>query len=159
MEIKTGWLYCLKDEFYEKVNDSSILPNKGEGHGRPTYLTIKEDDILWFIPLSLQVDKYQKQIDYKVKKYGSCDNILIRDIAGEKSAILIQNAFPTLEKYVDSFYIRNDRPVKVIGSLKQEILDKFSKTRLLKQKGIPVMWTDIVKLEELMRKELEEDNK
>ena len=35
-------------------------------HGnRPTYFTIKDKDILWFIPISSKVDKYQKIIDKK----------------------------------------------------------------------------------------------
>jgi len=29
-------------------------------HARPTYFTIKDKDILWFIPLSSKIDKYQK---------------------------------------------------------------------------------------------------
>ena len=67
---------------------------------RPTYFTIKDKNILWFIPLSSKVDKYKKIIDKKIEKYGSCDTIYIRKILGEDSAILFQNAFPTLEKYI-----------------------------------------------------------
>ena len=51
MEIQTGYLYFLKNEFYKKVNDPNVMGNK-KNSSRPTYLTIKDDEILWFIPLS-----------------------------------------------------------------------------------------------------------
>lgn len=38
---------------------------------RPTYFTIKDGDILWFIPLSSKVNKYKK-----IEKYGVCNTIL-----------------------------------------------------------------------------------
>lgn len=50
MEIKTGYLYHIKDEFFDFVNDESLMQNHEKGKKRPTYFTIKEKDILWFIP-------------------------------------------------------------------------------------------------------------
>ena len=38
MKVETGYLYHIKDEFFDIVNDS-----------------------LWFIPLSSKIDKYQKK--------------------------------------------------------------------------------------------------
>ena len=87
---------------------------------RPTYFTIKDKNILWFIPLSSKVDKYKKIIDKKIEKYGSCDTIYIRKILGEDSAILFQNAFPTLEKYIAHVHTQNGVPAKVSNILKEE---------------------------------------
>ena len=157
MKIQTGYLYFIKDEFYKKFPDEQIMSNKGLGHSRPTYLTIKDKDILWFIPLSKQLAKYEKEIVHKTKKYGSCDNILIREIGGKNAAILIQNAFPTLEKYVESAYIKNGKHLKVIDSVKDEILARFKKARKLKRRGIKTMFPDIVKMEKILRTELEND--
>lgn len=50
---------------------------------------------------------------------------MIRKIAGRKSVILLQNAFPTLEKYIDHSHIVNEKPLKVIDTLKDEILSNF----------------------------------
>ena len=47
--------------------------NHENGHSRPTYFTIKEKNILWFIPLSSKISKYQTIIDKKIKKYGNCN--------------------------------------------------------------------------------------
>ena len=40
--------------------------NHENGRSRPTYFTIKDKDILWFIPLSSKVDKYKIIIDKKI---------------------------------------------------------------------------------------------
>ena len=113
-----GYLYHIKDEFFKKVNDDSLMSNHELGKKRPTYFTIKEQDILWFIPLSSKVFKYEKIIERKLERYGHCDTILIREVLGKKAAILIQNAFPTLEKYIDHIHLLdNGKPAKVVESL------------------------------------------
>lgn len=61
-----------------------------------------------------------------MEKYGVCSSILIRDILGNESAILIQNAFPTLEKYIDHVYVlENGKHAKVVSSTCDEILENF----------------------------------
>ena len=132
------------------------MSNHESGHARPTYFTIKGKDILWFIPLSSNIEKYQKIIDKKIEKYGYCNTIFIREILGKKSAILFQNAFPTLEKYIDHVHIlANGKPAKVINSLKDEILDNFKYLLKLKTKGINLFFTDTDKIKELMLNETE----
>ena len=54
MEIKTGYLYHIKDEFFDNINDNGVMINHEKGHSRPTYFTIKDNDILWFIPISVR---------------------------------------------------------------------------------------------------------
>ena len=88
--------------------------NHENGKSRPTYFTIKDEDILWFIPLSSKVDKYQKIIETKIKKYGSCKSIMICEIANKPAAILIQNAFPVLEKYIDHPHTIDGKPLKLL---------------------------------------------
>ena len=46
MEIKTGYLYHIKDEFFDKVDDETLMTNHERGKKRPTYFTIKDKDIL-----------------------------------------------------------------------------------------------------------------
>lgn len=62
MQIETGYLYHIKDEFFDIVNDESLMTNHEKGKKRSTYFTIKDENILWFIPLSSKVDKYKKII-------------------------------------------------------------------------------------------------
>ena len=154
MEIKTGYLYHIKDEFFDKINEKEIMINHENGHSRPSYLAIKDKDILWFIPLSSKINKYQKIVDKKMKKYGKCSGIIICEIAGVKEAVLIQNAFPTLEKYVKSKHMINGRDVKISPITKKEIINSFRQLLLLKKKGNNLFFTDIDRIKELLLDEL-----
>ena len=154
MKIQTGYLYHIKDDFFDIVNDENLMTNHERGKKRPTYFTIKDKDILWFIPLSSKVDKYKKIVDKKMEKYGVCNSILIRDILGNESAILIQNAFPTLEKYIDHLHTINGVPVRVADNLKNEILENFNSLLALKKQGTNLFFLDIDKIKKIMLDEL-----
>lgn len=154
MEIKTGYLYHIKDEYFDVVNDDSLMQNHERGKKRPTYFTIKDGDILWFIPISSKVDKYQRIINNKIEKYGFCNTIIIRKIADEDAAILLQNAFPTLEKYIDHVHTIDGVPFKVPTDLQHEIKSMFKNMLGLKKRKINLFFTDIDKLKEKMLEEL-----
>ena len=154
MEVKTGYIYHIKDEFFDKINDKGLMINHENGRARPTYFTIKDKDILWFIPLSSKVDKYQIIIDKKIKKYGRCRSIMISEIANKPSVILIQNAFPILEKYIDHPHIVDGKPLRVIDTLKEEILNNFKYLMELKKSGRNLFFPDIDRIKEIMLDEL-----
>lgn len=156
MKVQTGYLYHIKDEFFDIVNDDSLMTNHERGKKRPTYFTIKEKDILWFIPISSKVDKYQKIVDSKVKRYGFCNSIIIDEFLEKKQAILIQNAFPTLEKYIDHVHIVNGAPAKVPTLLQKRILNNFYSMLKMKENGIDLFFTDIDKIKKQMIEELKE---
>lgn len=150
LEVKTGYLYHIKDEFFSLVNDKGMILNHENGHSRPSYLAIKDNNILWFIPLSTKVEKYKKIINEKVKKYGSCKTILIKKIAGREQVILIQNAFPTLEKYIQSIHTINGRTIRVASAIERKIVSDFKFVLSLKEKGINLFFTDIDYIKEIM---------
>ena len=77
MKIETGYLYYIKDEFFDKININGLMINHENGRSRPTYFTIRERDILWFIPLSSNISKYKKIIKDKEEKYGVCRSIMV----------------------------------------------------------------------------------
>ena len=60
MKLQTGYIYHIKNEFFSFINDKKLMINHENGHSRPTYFVIKNNNILWFIPLSSKVDKYEK---------------------------------------------------------------------------------------------------
>jgi hypothetical protein len=155
LKVKTGYLYHIKDDFFDIVDDDNLMTNHERGKKRPTYFTIKDNDILWFIPLSSKVEKYKKIVDKKIRKFGVCNSILIRNVLGHESVILLQNAFPTLEKYIDHVHIlENGEPAKVISTTCNEILDNFELMMKLKSKGINLFFTDIDKIKDQMLVEL-----
>ena len=126
MQIKTGRIYHIKDSFFSKINDKNLIINHENGHSRPTYFTIKDKNILWFIPLSSKIEKYQSIIENKIKKYGSCKSIMVRKIGHKNVAILLQNAFPTLEKYIDHPHLVNGKPLKAIKTIQEEIVNNLN---------------------------------
>lgn len=156
MEIKTGYLYHIKDEYFDFVNDENLMQNHEKGKKRPTYFTIRDKDILWFIPVSSKIDKYKKIVDKKVEKYGFCNTILIEKIFDEDSAILLQNAFPTLENYIDHVHTVDGKPAKVPEKLEKIILDNFKDLMKLHNRGIKVFFTDINKIKSMMIEELKQ---
>lgn len=156
MKIQTGYIYHIKDSFFEKVNSKGLMINHENGHVRPTYFTIRDNNILWFIPLSSKVEKYKNIIDKKIQKYGSCRTILIRKIANKDSVILLQNAFPILEKYIDHPHMLNGKPLKVVNVLKKEILENFKYMLISKKAGLNLFFTDIDKIKKIMLEELEQ---
>jgi len=158
MKIETGKLYHIKDEFFEIMNDANLMKNHERGRKRPTYLAIKENNILWFIPLSTQVNKYKKIVEHKYKKYGSCSGIIINKIADRNVAILIQNAFPTLEKYIDHEHIVKGKIITSPSALTAEILGNFRKMLMFKERGNNLFFTDIDGIKEKLEHELELQN-
>ena len=154
MEVQTGYLYHIKDEFFDRINDKGLMINHENGHSRPSYLAIKDDDILWFIPLSTKIKKYRTIIEKKEKKYGSCKTILIKKIAGREQAILIQNAFPTLAKYIQSRHTIDGKFIKIASAVEKEIIDDFEYMLSLKSSGLNLFFTDIDKIKQIMLNEL-----
>lgn len=57
MKIETGYLYHIKDEYFDVVDDDSLMRNHDRGKKRFTYFTIKDKNILWFIPISSKIEK------------------------------------------------------------------------------------------------------
>ncbi len=154
MIIKTGYLYHVKDEFFDIVDDLNIMTNHERGKKRPTYFTIKDEDVLWFIPLSSKVEKYKKIVDNKIKKYGFCNTILIKKVFDNDAAILLQNSFPILEKYIDHIHTIDGKPAKVSKKLEKIILSNFSNLMNLHRRGIKVFFTDVDKIKGIMLDEL-----
>lgn len=157
MKIQTGYLYYISDDYFKQFKDKNLMLNHEEDHFRPSYLAIKHDELLWFIPLSSKVQKYKKIINQKIKKYGTCQTILIRTIIGREAAVLIQNAFPTLEKYVKSAYTINGARIKVSSAVKRDIINSFENILTLKKRGLNLFFTDIDYLKDAMLKEKQKD--
>ena len=154
MRVQTGCLYHIKDEYFDKINEKGLMINHENGHSRPSYLAIKEHNILWFIPLSTKVDKYKNIVEKKKKKYGKCSTIMIKRIAGQDQAILLQNAFPTLEKYIKNRHTKDGIVVKISYNVQKEIINNFEYLLSLKSKGLNLFFTDIDCINNLMNEEL-----
>lgn len=114
LSLVTSGFYILKDEFFDDMCDPYLKNNK-DGN-RPFYYCVKSEkdgkDIYWLIPLSSRVAKYQNIIDSKSAAHKPCDGLFIARLpSGTESAFLIQDIFPTSDKYIDRAYTLGGNPL------------------------------------------------
>lgn len=136
MLLETGYVYHIKDEYFELAKDKRLMKNHENGNSRPTYFCIKNDNskILWFIPMSSKVEKYRKLQKEKMQKNGVCDTIVIGKYRRKDSAFLIQNIFPITEKYIDHIDTIRNQVVSVVEGTQKEITSKVNKIFKLKSR-------------------------
>lgn len=136
MLLETGYVYHIKDEYFDFVKDNKLMKNHENGHSRPTYFCVKsqENGILWFVPMSSKITKYKKLQQMKIEKTGLCDTIVIGKYRGNDSAFLIQNIFPITEKYIDHIDIIRNKPIPVVEGIQNEIIKKVNRVFILKKK-------------------------
>ena len=114
MEIIEGKLYFIKNEFIEKYNPKyHLMENKEAGTKRPTYFCFRNNFVF------------------------------VRNLAGIKAVFLIQNMFPTLEKYIEQEYKKAGISIKVPKAVKEEIDKKTRDIFSLTNKGIIATFTNL----------------
>ena len=136
MFLETGYVYHIKDEYFDFVKDEKLMKNHENGNSRPTYFCIRNTNskILWFIPMSSKIEKYKKLQKQKVQKNGVFDTIVIGKYRRKDAAFLIQNIFPITEKYIDHIDIIRNQAVPVVEGTQKEITSKVNKIFKLKSK-------------------------
>lgn len=162
MEIKQGYSYHVKNEFFDLVKDKMLMSNKEDDNYRPHYYAVndlKNDKILWMIPISSQVGKYKEIIEKKKKKYKKCNTILIGVFAGKENAFLIQNSFPIIRKFIDHIHIVEDTPIQVHKELDKKLRKNLKEVIAMRKQGINLLYTDVDRIMEIMVRELDNDMK
>ena len=136
MFLETGYVYHIKDEYFEFVKDEKLMKNYENGNTRPTFFCIKNKDSenLWFIPMSSKIEKYKRIQKQKMDKKGVCDTIVIGKYRRREAAFLIQNIFPITEKYIDHIDTIRNQAVAVVEGTQREITYKVNKIFKLKSK-------------------------
>ena len=145
MQINIGCFYFIKDSFFDIIDDSELMQNKENGNKRPCYYCFKSktyEDIIWFIPVSTKIEKYQKIYNYKIQKQiklgkkPSIDTIVFGNVANTYSVFLIQNMFSVTKKYVESQYIKNKVAIRLSNKLQTEVIYKANKVLNLYNHGM-----------------------
>jgi len=160
-DVKSGYVYHIKDEYFDIAKDEKLMKNYEGGAYRPTYFGIKDSktNILWAIPMSTQAEKYQIFINKDIKRFGKCLKIIIGEYSGKKSAFLLQNMFPILPKYIDHIHTLAGVPVPLNSDLQTQISQNFREIISLLNRGIKVPFPDINRLEKLMLSEASQEEK
>ena len=136
MLLETGYVYHIKDEYFEFVQDEKLMKNHENGNSRPTYFCIKNTNskIVWFVPMSSKIEKYRNLREQKIQRNGVCDTIVIGKYRRKDAAFLIQNIFPITEKYIDHIDTVRNQAVAVVEGTQKEITAKVNKIFRLKSK-------------------------
>jgi hypothetical protein len=81
-EVKHGYVYHIKDTYFDKANDDKLMRNYEGGAYRPAYYCIKDEKtrLLWVIPMSTRIEKYQPIIDKEIEKHRKCKRRLLKDL-------------------------------------------------------------------------------
>ena len=154
-------LYFTKAAEFLKTNETHLMSNKEDTNYRPHFLCFKDNnnpDILWAVPQSSKVEKYQRLIQSKMQKYGRCDTIVIGEFAGRNNAFLIQNMFPISERYIDHVHTISGKPVEIHPNLQAEIQSKARRVLNIYKRNKKILFADINKLYLMVSEELSAGN-
>jgi hypothetical protein len=158
-EIKSGYVYHIKDAYFDKARDDKLMRNHEGSSYRPTYFCVKDEKtgLLWVIPMSSRIDKFQAIIEKDAARYGKCLKILIARYGDGLSAFLFQNMFPVLPKYIDHVHTVAGVSMPVNLAVQKELFKRFKEIRRLYARGVKMVFPDITRLEKLMLDELAAD--
>ena len=158
MIIEDGKFYFIKDEFFDIFKDYGLMENKDGGTKRPCYFCFrdrKNKDIIWFVPISTKYEKYKKIYDNKKLKSGNRTvyNFVFGNVLGKKAVFLIQNVFPTTEKYIEEKYTNSNKDVEIPTVVKDEIIRTSLRVVRLAEGGTNIPFYDIIEMKNLLLKQ------
>jgi len=154
MQILTGNLYFVSDEFFEKVQDPYLKINY-ENTKRPHYFAFKDSrtELYWLVPCSSKIDKFERLIQKKREQYKPTDTIKIVKVFDKKTVLLFQDMFPVMEEYIDGQYIKGGQPVRIADPKVIQELEKNARRIInLLHRGVRFTPTqpDVIKIERMM---------
>ena len=67
---------------------------------------------------------------------------------------MLQNAFPTLERYIEHVHTIDGKPARVPKALEKIILENFKNIMKLKERGINLFFTNIDNIKKIIFEKL-----
>lgn len=149
MQIENGRFYFISNEFIKKYGIKySLMENKETGNKRPCYFCFKDkinEDIIWFVPISKQYEKYKNIYEKKKAKINREPlNFVFGIVKDEKAVFLIQNMFPTTQEYIEEKYQVKNNDVTIPMPLQKEVIEKAESILRLETKGIHVSFSNLL---------------
>jgi len=157
MEIITGYLYFISDDYFAKVQDPYLKINYSSTK-RPHYFAFQDKNtgLYWVVPCSSRVEKFEALIQKKRAQHKPADAVKIVTVLDKKSVLLFQDMFPITVNYIDSPYIKGGQHVRIADPKKVRELEKTAlKILNLLHRGIRFTPTqaDIIRIEKMMLEE------
>ena len=158
MIIEDGKFYFIKNEFFDFFKDYGLMVNKENGNKRPCYFCFrdrKNKEIIWFVPISTKYEKYKKIYENKKSKSGNraVYNFVFGKVLGKKSVFLIQNIFPTTEKYIEKKYTNSNIDVEIPTTERDNVIITSLRVVRLAEKGINLPFYNIIEMRDILLKE------
>ncbi len=153
MKVESGKFYFIKDEFFNIFKDYNLMQNKENGNKRPCYFCFRDkenQEIIWFVPISSKVEKYEKIYNNKIQNRKKVYNFVFGKVLGKQRVFLIQNMFPTKEKYIEEKYKANKKDVEITIALQNEIIETASNVIKLAEKGINIPFYNIIEMKNIL---------
>ncbi len=149
MQIENGRFYFINNEFIYKYGAKyNLMENKETGNKRPCYFCFKDKvdkNIIWFVPISKQYEKYKSIYAKKKQKiHREPLNFVFGIVKDENAVFLVQNMFPTIEKYIEEKYQVKNNDVTISMPLQKEIIEKAESILRLEEKNIHVAFSNLV---------------
>jgi len=160
MEILTGSLYFVSNDFFTKVQDPYLKMNY-ENTKRPHYFAFLDEKtgLYWLVPCSSKIEKFERLIQKKKEQHKPTDTIRIVKIFDRKTVLLFQDMFPATVAYIDGQYVRGGQPVRIADpKLIRELEKNARKVINLLHRGVRFTPTqpDVIRIEKIMLAELQE---
>ena len=116
---------------------------------------VLEIEIIWFVPISTKYEKYKKIYENKKSKSGNraVYNFVFGKVLGKKSVFLIQNIFPTTEKYIEKKYTNSNIDVEIPTTERDNVIITSLRVVRLAEKGINLPFYNIIEMRDILLKE------
>lgn len=129
-------------------------------NGRPFFFSFRDEsnaDIIWFIPISSNVNKYEQIFQKKMEKYNQCFTIQFANILETKRVFLIQNMFPSTEKYIQGLYTDNKTSsiIAIDPEIEKRIIKLSKRVLRMHKHNIHIIFPDILEIERKLTEELQ----
>lgn len=151
-DIKMGeaQLYFLSDQYYVDFPDDKLMRNKeivaGQISRRPCFLAFADKavpKIFWLVPISSRVEKYRREEQKKIERYGRCNTIRFGTVLGREAAFLIQNMCPVTGRYMTPYVDKNKRPIRLDGRVVADVVRNAHEVLGIANRGARVIFPDI----------------
>ena len=98
------------------------------------------------------LEKYKKLYESKKAKNGNRPvyNFIFGNVLGKKAVFLIQNIFPTTERYIENKYVNSNIDVEIPTRIRDNVIITSIRVVELAERGIDIPFYDIIEMKKIL---------
>lgn len=106
--------------------------------------------------ISTKYEKYKKIYENKKLKSGNRPvyNFVFGKVLGKNSVFLIQNIFPTVEKYIEKKYTNSNIDVEIPTTERDNVIITSLRVVRLAEKGIHIPFYNILEMKNILLRDI-----